>query len=79
MQNRADALFAAHEFPQAARQFEELAQYVEIHDKDPKAHEAALYGALLAHFSSLKAGEVEQLNAFEVADARQALKLLGAA
>jgi Flp pilus assembly protein TadD len=37
-----------------------------------------LYGALLSHYSSLKSGEVERLNAFEVADARQALKLLGA-
>jgi tetratricopeptide (TPR) repeat protein len=31
------------------------------------------------HFSALKPGEVERLTAFEVADARQALKLLGAA
>jgi cellulose synthase operon protein C len=137
MQNRADALFAAKAFPQAARQFEELAQYLDsgttkktrdgddkkpiaenagaITDakdkapekapaaeakkpKDPKlaavekvasgaaertvgevkTHEQALYGALVSHFSSLKPGDVERLNAFEVADARQALKLLGA-
>ncbi len=76
MSNRADALFAAKEFPSAARQFEELATYLEA--KDAKAHEASLYGALLSHYSSLKQGEVERLNAFEVADARQALKLLGA-
>ena len=44
-----------------------------------KTHEDALYGALLAHYSSLKPGDVERLNAFEVADARQALKLLGRA
>ncbi len=43
-----------------------------------KTHEEALYGALLSHYTSLKPGEVERLNAFEVADARQALKLLGA-
>ncbi|MDP2276010.1 MAG: tetratricopeptide repeat protein [Archangium sp.] len=123
MQNRADALFAAKRFPEAARQFEELARYLdstrvskeskEGEKADPnkldvtkapaakdskaaavasvtnsagtktiggemKTHDEALYGALLAHYSSLKPGEVERLNAFEVADARQALKLLGA-
>lgn len=138
MQNRADALFAAKQFPEAARQFEELAQYLdsaragdakgakkdqpkpgdtldvakgddaatdgkdakpEEKPKDAKlaatasiassagtktiggemkSHDEALYGALLSHYSSLKPGEVERLNAFEVADARQALKLLGA-
>ena len=138
MQNRADALFAAKRFPEAARQFEELALYLDTAKaaagaekkedpnkvevakektepvaaaiaavkKDPKApaatgklaataglaatpasertlsdtktHDEALYGALLSHYSALKGGEVEKLNAFEVADARQALKLLGA-
>jgi hypothetical protein len=145
MQNRADALYAARRYPEAARQFEELALYLdagrvkaegEAKDKDKKAtaadasrdkldvaredkkdpkapaadpkkdpklaavaslasvpqastagartlgetksHDEALYGALLSHYSSLKQGEVERLNAFEVADARQALKLLGA-
>lgn len=130
MQNRADALFAAKRFPEAARQFEELALYLDGGDKkdaekkdatvdvakapaaappaapapakdakkdpklaavaalntaaatrtiggDLKSHEDALYGALLSHYSALKGGEVERLNAFEVADARQALKLLG--
>jgi len=136
MQNRADALFAARRYVDAARQFEELATYLDIKDpkaaekkadaskdtvdvtkeakeapKDPKAaapkdpkdaklaavasvgapgatsqrtlsdtktHDEALYGALLSHFSALKPGEVERLTTFEVADARQALKLLGA-
>ncbi len=137
MQNRADALFAAKRFPEAARQFEELARYLDSTKgagkpeektekvgamdvtkeqpaakpadpkdakadpkaKDPKlaavanvvsvagtktiggemkTHDEALYGALLSHYSSLKPGEVERLNAFEVSDARQALKLLGA-
>lgn len=99
MRNRGNALFAAKEYPQAARQFEELAKYEEralernkgkaaetkkaVANKDAPAlsgsdHESALYAALLAHYSSLKPGEVERLNAFEVADARQALKLLGA-
>jgi tetratricopeptide (TPR) repeat protein len=131
MQNRADALFAARAYPLAARQFEELAQYLDASrapgkappadrldvakdaprppapavgkDGKPlkptgtaalgnapaaagtrtiggelKGHDEALYGALLAHYSSLKSGEVERLNAFEVADSRQALKLLGA-
>ncbi|MEW5740901.1 MAG: tetratricopeptide repeat protein [Myxococcota bacterium] len=143
MQNRADALFAAKRFPEAARQFEELAQYLDSaragdnnkgakkdqpkagdtldiskageaaaegkegapkpEDKpkdaklaaaasvaggasagtktiggEMKSHDEALYGALLSHYSSLKPGEVERMNAFEVADARQALKLLGA-
>ncbi len=109
MQNRADALFAARNFPLAARQFEELAQYLDSAKKgepapkeapkpkdakatatsqlaqatktiggEMKSHGDALYGALVAHYSALKPGEVERLNAFEVADARQALKLLGA-
>jgi TolA-binding protein len=43
-----------------------------------KPHDEALYGALLSHYSALRPGEVERLSAFEVADARQALKLLGA-
>ena len=76
MRNRADALFAAKNYVEAARQFEELAKYDD--GKDPKRHESAMYGALLSHFSSLKPGEVNRLTAFEVADARQALKLLGA-
>ena len=141
MQNRADALFAARRYVDSARQFEELATFLDLKDpkaaekkaegskdtvdvtkeapretpkeapKDPKAappkdpkdaklaavasvgvpgaasqrtfsdtktHDEALYGALLAHFSALKPGEVERLTTFEVADARQALKLLGA-
>jgi cellulose synthase operon protein C len=45
---------------------------------DAKSHAEALYGALLAHYSALKTGEVERLNAFEVADSRNALKSLGA-
>ncbi|MBX7113056.1 MAG: tetratricopeptide repeat protein [Myxococcaceae bacterium] len=135
MQNRADALFSAKRFHEAARQFEELATYLDrsnavakkdgkgetagtlddakdaasakpaakdakgappkdaklaavaaINTKEQstqtvgekKSHEEALYGALLCHYSSLKPGEVERLNAYEVADARQALKLMGA-
>ena len=78
MHNRADSLFAAREFPEAARQFEELARYEE-RAKDPKGTEAAAYGALLSSFSALRPGEVERITAFEVADARQALKIDGAA
>lgn len=109
MQNRADALFSAKQFPQAARQFEELARTLDLEGQakaetkeakpkdsklqavavvskeqsnrtvnEAKSHEEAMYGALLSHFSALKPGEVERLNAFEVADARQALKLSGA-
>jgi tetratricopeptide (TPR) repeat protein len=138
MQNRADALFSAKRFHEAARQFEELAVYLDrtnakadadggkgkgetagtlgdakdtaaakpatkdtkgpapkdaklaavatMNTKEAstqtlaekKTHEEALYGALLCHYSSLKPGEVERLNAYEVADARQALKLMGA-
>jgi tetratricopeptide (TPR) repeat protein/outer membrane protein assembly factor BamD (BamD/ComL family) len=76
MRNRADALFAAREYPQAARQFEELAQY-EGRAKNVRGYEAALYGSLLAHYSALKPTEADRVNAFEVADARQALKLNG--
>lgn len=80
MRNRADALFAAGEFPQAARQFEELVRYEDkAKEKDEKAVESAMYGALLAHFSTVKPEEAQRRSAFEVADARQALKLLGAA
>jgi cellulose synthase operon protein C len=78
MHNRADSLFAARAFPEAARQFEELDRYEE-RAKDVKGTEAAAYGALLSSFSALKPGEVEQITAFEVADARQALKIDGAA
>lgn len=74
MKNRADALFAAKEFPEAARQFEELARYEEK-SKNMKALEDAEYGALLAHFSTVKPEEAKNRTAFEVADARQALKL----
>jgi cellulose synthase operon protein C len=77
MRNRADALFAAKLYAPAARQFEELARY-EARAKDAKGHESALYGALLAHFSALGPGEAAKLDAFEVVDARQALKLMGA-
>ncbi|MFN0063847.1 MAG: hypothetical protein ACKVPX_15180 [Myxococcaceae bacterium] len=76
MRNRADALFAARDFPDGARQFEELARY-EDRARDEKGLESALYGSLLSHFSALKTGEVDKITAFEVADARQALKILG--
>ncbi|HZN91994.1 MAG TPA: hypothetical protein VFB81_04795, partial [Myxococcales bacterium] len=75
MKNRADALYAAKSFPEAARQFEELAQYSE--SKDPAGLDAAVYGALLAHYTGLRQENVDKLTAFEVADARQALKILG--
>lgn len=107
MRNRADALFAAKDFPGAARQFEELARLIDgPEQKDGKTppekvasnqksapsipggssgdgddggtQESALYGALLSHFTALKKENVSHLDAFEVADARQALKLLGA-
>lgn len=77
MRNRADALFAAKSYPAAARQFEELAAYEE-RAHEMKGLDTALHGALLSHFSSLKQEEVSRLTAFEVADARQALKLVGA-
>ncbi|MDY7226541.1 tetratricopeptide repeat protein [Hyalangium rubrum] len=78
MKNRADALFEAGAFPDAARQFEELARYEEkAKQRDEKAIEAAVYGALLSHFSTVKPEEALKRNAFEVADARQALKVLG--
>ncbi len=78
MKNRADALFQAGEFPEAARQFEELARYEErSKEKDEAAVGEAVYAALLSHFSTLKPDEAQKRNAFEVADARQALKVLG--
>lgn len=77
MKNRADALYSANAYPEAARQFEELARY-HVKAKDAKGEEEALNAALLAHFSTLKPEEAQTRNAFEVADARQAMKLLGA-
>ena len=77
MKNRAEALFSAGAFPEAARQFEELATYDEK-AKDEKALEETRYAALLSHFSVVKPEEALKRTAFEVADARQALKLLGA-
>jgi Flp pilus assembly protein TadD/outer membrane protein assembly factor BamD (BamD/ComL family) len=78
MKNRADALFEAGGFPEAARQFEELARYEEkAKQRDEKAIEAAVYGALLSHFSTVKPEEAMRRTTFEVADARQALKVLG--
>ncbi len=74
MRNRADALFAAGDTLAAARQFEELARVVG--PKAPKAHEAALYGSLLAYQSALK--KSDGLNAFQVAYGRSALKFMGA-
>ena len=47
MHNRADALFAAHAYPEAARQFEELEAY-ETRAKNAAGAEAAAYGALLS-------------------------------
>ncbi len=78
MKNRADALFSAGVFPEAARQFEELARYEEkAKTRDEKAIDAAMYGALLCHFSTVKPEEAAKRTTFEVADARQALKVLG--
>jgi tetratricopeptide (TPR) repeat protein len=78
MKNRADALFSAGVFPEAGRQFEELARYEEkAKTRDEKAIDAAMYGALLSHFSTVKPEEALKRSTFEVADARQALKVLG--
>lgn len=77
MRNRADALFAAKAYPEAARQFEELADY-EGRARDVRGYESALYGSLLAQYSVLKPSEMNHVTAFEVADARQALKINGA-
>ncbi|SEU37992.1 tetratricopeptide repeat protein [Stigmatella erecta] len=78
MKNRAEALFASGAFPEAARQYEELARYEDkAQQKDEKAVGEAQYAALLSHFSTLKPEEAQKRTAFEVADARQALKLLG--
>ena len=45
---------------------------------DAASQEEAIYGALLAHYATLQPEEVKERNAFEVADARQAMKLVGA-
>ncbi len=73
MRNRADALYASEDYVAAAKQFEELARTVGPKDRQ---HAAALYGALLANQAALK--KADKLNAFQVAWARSALKVVGA-
>jgi tetratricopeptide (TPR) repeat protein len=77
MQNRADALFAARDYPEAARQFEALAQHHDGVDRD--GEEAALWGALVAHRASLAQAELERRSRFETVEARTAMKQLGVA
>jgi tetratricopeptide (TPR) repeat protein len=77
MKNRADALYAAHDYTGAARQFEALARASDGSDK--KLHEEATYGALVAYRASVGDDDkLEHLNRFQIVDARQALKRVGA-
>lgn len=75
MSNRADALYAARRFPEAARQFELLAHRLD--GRDAEGYEKSAYGALLAHQASLTGRELERRSDFQRIDARGALKALG--
>lgn len=77
MRNRADASFAAREYPEAARQFEALA--ARLDGVDPAQEEAALWGALVAHKASVAPAEFDHRSRFEAVDARAAIKRLGVA
>ncbi len=78
MKNRADALYAARRYPDAARQFEQLAR--SVNGSDRKLHEEAMYGALVSYRSSVSDDErLEHLTRYQIVDARQALKRVGAA
>lgn len=76
MKNRADSLYAARRYTDAARQFEQLAKLTD--GADGKANEEATYGALVAWRASVADERVEGLSRFQVVDARQALKRVGA-
>src|SRR5262249_37484634 len=77
MKNRADALFAARDYTNAARAFEALARATDGSDR--KLHEEATYGALVAYRSSVgDEDKLERLNRYQIVDARQALKRVGA-
>lgn len=77
MRNRADALYAAQRFPEAAKQFEALARRAD--GSDDALHQESVYGALLAHKAALGEDELRRRTRLEVVDARQALKRLGSA
>jgi cellulose synthase operon protein C len=77
MKNRADVLYAAHDYTGAARQFEALARATQ--GTDQKLNEEAGYGALVAYRASVSDDEkLEHLSRFQIVDARQALKRTGA-
>ncbi len=77
LQNRADVLFAAHDYPEAARQFEALAQRME--GVDPAKEEAARWGVLVAYREALAPTELDRRSRLETVEARAAIKLEGAA
>lgn len=74
MHNHANALFAAQRYYEAAKQFEAVAKL-----EGEKEHEEVAYGALAAHVKALEPKEAQKLDAFARRDARQGVKLLGAA
>ncbi|MBL8954994.1 MAG: tetratricopeptide repeat protein, partial [Myxococcaceae bacterium] len=75
MQNRADSLYAARRYTDAAKQFEQLAKAAD--GSDDATHEAATYGALVAWRASVADERLEHLTRFQVVDARQAIKRVG--
>jgi tetratricopeptide (TPR) repeat protein len=75
MKNRADSLYAAHQYTEAAGQFEQLAKATD--GSDLKLNEEATYGALVAWRASVADDRLEHLSRFQIVDARQALKRVG--
>jgi len=75
MKNRADSLYAAHKYTEAAKQFELLARATD--GSDEKLNEEATYGALVAWRASVGDDRLEALTRFQVVDARSAIKRVG--
>ncbi len=75
MKNRADSLYAAHRYTDAAKQFELLAKATD--GSDDAANEEATYGALVAWRASVADERLEALSRFQIVDARQAIKRVG--
>ncbi|MBK7860450.1 MAG: tetratricopeptide repeat protein [Archangiaceae bacterium] len=77
MKNRADSLYAARRYTDAAQQFEQLALLTD--GQDPRLNEESTYGALVAWRASVADERLEGLSRFQIVDARQALKRVGTA
>lgn len=75
MKNRADSLYAANRYIEAAKQFEQLAKATD--GSDDKLYEEAAYGALVAWRAAVADEKLDHLSRFQIVDARQAIKRVG--